>query len=133
MSMKDAEPATASRTTRVLAAEDEFLVGVQLEEDLRAAGYMVFGPFSTLEAAVRASRRERFDVAVLDINLKGEKVYPLADELLARGIPLILMSGYVATDLPERFRSSSLIAKPHDPIVLVAEIQAAVRKARHEG
>lgn len=45
--------------------------GVQLQEDLRAAGCLVIGPFSTLEAAMQAACREEFDVALLDINLKG--------------------------------------------------------------
>jgi DNA-binding response OmpR family regulator len=57
---------------RVLIAEDEFLVGIQLEDDLRSAGCSVAGPFSTLEMATRAARHERFDVAILDINLNGD-------------------------------------------------------------
>ena len=114
---------------RVLIAEDEFLVGVQLEEDLRSAGCSIVGPFSTLEAATRASRRERFDLAILDINLNGDKVYPLADELSSRGVPFIFLSGYVSAALPERFRESPQIAKPHDPAALIKEIRAAVPKA----
>ena len=117
------------RPMRVLIAEDEFLVGIQLEEDLRAAGCSIVGPFTTLEAATQASRRERFDLAVLDINLNGAAVYPLADELSARGIPFVFLSGYVATDLPERFRQSPQIVKPHDPAALIKELRTAVPKA----
>ena len=61
---------------RVLIAEDESLVGIQLEEDLRSAGCSILGPFSTLELATRASRLERFDVAILDINLNGAGFIP---------------------------------------------------------
>jgi len=114
---------------RILIAEDEFLVGVHLEEDLRSAGCSIVGPFSSLETAMRAARRERFDLAVLDINLNGTMVYPLADELSARGIPFIFLSGYIAADLPERFRQARQIAKPHDPAVLIEEIRAAAPKA----
>ena len=114
---------------RILIAEDEFLVGLQLEEDLRSAGCSIIGPFSSLEKATRASRRERFDLAVLDINLNGDRVYPLADELSARGVPFIFLSGYIASDLPERFRRLPRIAKPHDPVALLKEIRAAVPKA----
>lgn len=114
---------------RILIAEDEFLVGLQLEEDLRSAGCSIVGPFSTLEAATRASRREQFDLAVLDINLNGNRVYPLADELSARGIPVILLSGYLPTDLPVRFRKWPQLAKPHEPAALIKEIRAAVPEA----
>jgi DNA-binding response OmpR family regulator len=114
---------------RVLIAEDEFLVGLQLEEDLRSAGCSIVGPFSTLEKATQASRRERFDLAVLDINLNGDRVYPLADELSARGVPFIFLSGYISSDLPERYRKWPHVSKPHDPLVLLREIRAAVPKA----
>jgi DNA-binding response OmpR family regulator len=114
---------------RILVAEDEFLVGIQLEEDLRSAGCSIIGPFRMLEMATQASRRERFDLAILDVNLNGNMVYPLADELLARGVPLIFLSGYISANLPERFRQSPQIAKPHDPAALLKEVRAAVQKA----
>ena len=110
---------------RVLIAEDEFLVSIQLEEDLRSAGCSIVGPFRTVEKATRASRSERFDLAILDINLNGDRVYPLADELSARGVPFIFLSGYLSADLPERFRAWAHITKPHDPAALLKEIRAA--------
>jgi two-component system, response regulator PdtaR len=113
---------------RVLIAEDEFLVGMQLEEDLLSAGHSIVGPFSTLEKATRSSRREQFDLAILDINLNGDMVYPLADELLHRGVPFIFLSGYLPADLPEKFRESPQLMKPHDPAALVKTIQAVVHR-----
>jgi DNA-binding response OmpR family regulator len=117
--------AGALRDMRVLIAEDEFLVGIQLEADLRSAGCSTIGPFNTLQVATQASRRERFDVALLDINLNGTMVYPLADELSARGLPFVFLSGYISADLPERFRQSPQILKPHDPAALMKELRAA--------
>lgn len=114
---------------RVLIAEDEFLVGMQLEEDLRSVGCSILGPFSTLEAAMRASREEAFDLAVLDINLNGDRVYPLADELSAGGVPFIFLSGYLPADLPERFRKAPHLGKPYDPVCLIRQIRAALPKA----
>ena len=111
---------------RVLVVEDEFLVGIQLEEDLRAAGCSIVGPFVSLETATVAARSERFDLALLDINLSGDPVYPLADELSARGVPFIFLSGYLSAALPERFRGSPQIAKPHDPAALLEAIRAAL-------
>lgn len=114
---------------RILVAEDEFLVGVQLEEDLRSVGCSTVGPFTTLEMATQAARHERFDLAILDINLNGKMVYPLADELAQRGVPFIFLSGYMVADLPDRFREAPQIAKPHDPAVLTREIRKAAPKA----
>jgi len=113
---------------RVLLAEDETLVAMLLEDDLRSAGYAVVGPFMSLAKAVQASRHERFDLAVLDVNLNGEMIYPLADELCARGIPFALLSGYGPTSLPERFRTLPRISKPYDPDALLREIKRIVPK-----
>jgi CheY-like chemotaxis protein len=108
---------------RVLVAEDEFLVALLLEEELRSLGCSIVGPFTNLAMATQASRRDPFDLAILDINLSGELVYPLADELLAREVPFLLLSGYGAANLPERFRTSPRLAKPYDPAALVREIR----------
>ena len=108
---------------RILLAEDEFLVGLVLEEDLRGAGYGVVGPYTTVASALEASRRERIDLAVLDVNLAGEMIYPLADELRSRGVPFIFMSGYSEKDIPERFRATPRFDKPYDLAVLMLELR----------
>jgi len=73
---------SALRGKRVLVVEDEFLLRLELEEWLRSAGCAIIGPFSALEPArVVAARREPIDLAILDTNLNGQMVYPLADDL----------------------------------------------------
>jgi DNA-binding response OmpR family regulator len=116
--------ANRSKPARILLVEDEFFVAVMLEDDLRAAGFSTLGPFRTLASAREAACREQFNLAVLDINLNGEAVYPLADELLARGIPLLFLSGYV--ELPERFKAAPQLSKPHNPEALVKLIRRMV-------
>lgn len=103
------------KALRILVVEDDFLVGLQLEQDLDAEGHSVLGPFASLASATEAASREAFDLAILDVNLRGQPVYPLADELLARGLPVILLTGYQLSDLPERFRATPHVAKPYDP------------------
>jgi two-component system, response regulator PdtaR len=110
----------------IFVAEDEFLLAVQLEGDLRTAGNSVIGPFGTLDSALRASRDARPDVAILDVNLNGHMVYPLADEFLARAIPVILISGYDLVDLPQRFRKIPHLPKPYDPVALLELLQSVV-------
>jgi hypothetical protein len=77
---------------------------------------------------MQASRRERFDLAVIDINLNGDRVYPLADELSAREVPFIFLSGYLPANLPQRYRGRPHVTKPHDPVALIKEIRAAVHR-----
>jgi CheY-like chemotaxis protein len=110
------------RSLRILVVEDDFLVGLQLEQDLRAAGHSVLGPYGTLASATEAARRQAFDLAILDVNLRGVTVFPLADELLARNLPMILLTGYQRADLPERFRSTTHLPKPYDPSALAREL-----------
>jgi DNA-binding response OmpR family regulator len=107
---------------RVLIVEDEFLAGVMLEEDLRAAGWTTIGPYPTLSDATEAAEHQPFDVAVLDINLDGEMVYPLADQLTARGVPFIFLSGYTTRDLPERFSAVPKVSKPYSITALRREL-----------
>jgi CheY-like chemotaxis protein len=113
---------------KILIVEDEFLLAWSLEEDLRSAGHSIVGPFAELARALEAARRERFDLAILDINLNGTMVYPLADELLARGVPFLFLSGYGAKHMPERLRASPRLSKPYDPATLMAEVQKLAPK-----
>ncbi|HXV31987.1 MAG TPA: response regulator [Sinorhizobium sp.] len=109
---------------RVLVVEDEFLVALQIEDDLTAAGYTVIGPFTSLNASIIASRTESFEIATLDLNLRGEFVYPLVDELLERGVPILLLTGYAVSDLPERYRALPRLTKPFDGAALAKQIRS---------
>lgn len=128
MTQRDDEKAL--QDVRVLIVEDEFLLALLLEEDLQSHGCITIGPYNDLASATEATRRETFDLAVLDINLNGRPVFPLADELLARGRPAVLLTGYGALDLPERFRLWPRVAKPYDLAVLVREIARVAAKSR---
>jgi DNA-binding response OmpR family regulator len=108
---------------RILVVEDEFLLALSLEEELRRAGAEIAGPYNSLAAALEAARRETFDIATLDVNLAGEMVYPLADLLLAQGKTFLFLSGYVAASMPQRFQSFRRLPKPYDPEGLVAELR----------
>lgn len=99
---------------RVLVVEDEFLVALGLEDNLRSLGYAVVGPFSSLAAARTAAAVERVDAAILDVNLAGEPVYPAAAILADRGIPFIFCSGYTGSvRVPQEFADVPRVAKPY--------------------
>jgi hypothetical protein len=97
---------------RILVVEDEFLLALEVEAALTSFGCFVAGPFAKLGKALVAARAMRLDGAVLDINLNGEMVYPLAEFLDMAGVPFVFLTGYVPTDLPERFRRFRRLQKP---------------------
>jgi CheY-like chemotaxis protein len=107
----------------ILIVEDELLLALSLEEDLRDLGCAIVGPYAELDAALTAAREEAFDLAVLDVNLNGRPVFPLAEELLERGIPVLLLSGYAPSRLPETLTEVPRLAKPYDRAGLIRKVE----------
>jgi DNA-binding response OmpR family regulator len=116
-----------SATRRILLVEDEFLTAALLGDELAEAGFRIVGPFGTLASARAAAGTEDFDLALLDVNLRGELVYPLAEDLVAHGVPVVLVSGYTAADLPAALRGLPRLSKPHDSDALVRTIERELR------
>lgn len=107
---------------RVLLVEDEFLLALAVEEDLKRAGCQVVGPIGRLDRALEVVRTEALEAAIVDMNLNGIAAHPLADVLIGRHIPFLLLTGYGRADLPERLRSVPRIAKPYDPTLLLEQL-----------
>lgn len=104
---------------RVLVVEDEFLVALGLEDNLRSLGCVVVGPAANLAAALQAAAHEAVDAAILDVNLAGEPVFPAAEVLADRGIPFIFCSGYSGSGrLPHRFCDVPRVSKPYTSRVI---------------
>src|SRR5438477_10424078 len=89
---------------RVLVVEDEYLVASMLEEVLVEAGFVVVGPVPRLPEAVVAAGKLEIDVALLDVNLAGQRVFPVAEALERRAIPFIFMTGYGSHTLPPQYK-----------------------------
>jgi DNA-binding NtrC family response regulator len=101
------------RNCRVLVVEDEYLLADALAMELEDAGATAVGPVGTLEDALSAiDAGARIDGAVLDVNLRGEMVYPVADSLLERGVPFVFTTGYDSSGLPPRFEQVIRCQKP---------------------
>lgn len=97
---------------RVLVAEDEFYVANDIALWLERAGATIIGPTPTVQETLKSlSTADDIQVAILDINLNGELVFPVADELTRRAVPLIFFSGYDDVGLPERFGSAARLSK----------------------
>jgi CheY-like chemotaxis protein len=85
---------------RVLVVEDETMVAWLLEDMLADLGCAVVGPAAHVNQALAMLDAEALDAAVLDINLNGQKSYPVADALAARGVPFVFSTGYNKDSLP---------------------------------
>jgi PAS domain S-box-containing protein len=103
---------------RVMIVEDEALVAMVVTESLTNLGCSVVGPFSRCSEAIAAIDANLIDAAILDVNLDGEMVYPLADLLTHRGVPFIFVTGYGIESIDRRFTHIPVIQKPVDRHVL---------------
>jgi PAS domain S-box-containing protein len=97
---------------RIMIVEDEALVAMALRESLDEMGFSVLGPFSRIAEAMVALRNNQVDAAVLDVNLGGELVYPLADVLSAGRVPFIFVTGYGSEEVDRRFAGVPMLQKP---------------------
>ena len=97
---------------RVLVVEDEAAISMLLEDMLLDLGCEVVGPAGRLSAAGKLAETEAFDVAILDVNVAGEPVYPLADTLAAKGFTIVFSTGYGTSGIEERFRGRPVLQKP---------------------
>lgn len=116
----------------ILVVEDESLVAMDIVDCVIEAGHAVVGPIESLPDALRAAHSERFDAALLDANLAGEKVDDVALALSERDIPFAFVSGYAREKMPEGFDHVPLVAKPfqHHALIRVIEDLLAERDAR---
>jgi CheY-like chemotaxis protein len=108
--MMEASPAGAKR--RILVVEDEMLIGMLLEDMLTDMGHEVAAVVPRLKDALTAVERESFDLAVLDVHLHGESAFPVADALIAKGVPFIFATGYGERGLPDSYRGRPVLQKP---------------------
>jgi DNA-binding response OmpR family regulator len=107
---------------RLLLVEDELMVAMALEDALAEAGLVIVGPVARVSRAVALAKEQPVDVALLDINLAGERVFPVADVLAAKGVPFLFLTGYSKTSLPSEYSSRPVLSKPCDMRMLLAEI-----------
>lgn len=113
---------------RAFVVEDEPLVAMAMVRRLAELGAQSIGPFGSLAEAFEALSAE-FDVAILDVNVAGELVYPLAAALAERGKPFIFITGYEAQSIDTRFAAAPVLAKPIEDEHLVDALCQAIRGA----
>ncbi len=118
-------------TPRILVVEDEFLVAAQIEAILSGAGWRVIGSAGTLASAVTLARKSECDAAVLDVNLRGERIDEVANILSERRIPFLFVSGYGRGNLPAKFRENvEFLAKPFSDQMLLQTVGTLLRNRK---
>jgi len=106
---------TSPKRLRVLVVEDEMLLAMLVEDSLVDFGCDVVGPVARVADGVKLASSERLDGAILDINIAGSEVFPVASELARRSVPFIFISGYDLNNLPQVWRSRPALRKPFQP------------------
>ena len=110
---------------RILVVEDEALIAVMVEDMLSEMGCSVVGPAATIESALALARSEQLDGAILDVNVRGERIDPVADALAARGVPVLFATGYGEVKLASG-AVATVIDKPYTQEKLARGLAAAM-------
>ena len=110
--MAGPSPDAAPAGRRILVVEDEMLIGMLLEDMLADLGHQVVAVVPRLNEAMAAVEREAFDLAILDVHLNGQPVFPVAETLAKKGIPFAFATGYGERGLPQEYRSRPILQKP---------------------
>jgi CheY-like chemotaxis protein len=105
---------------RVLVVEDEAAISLLVEDMVDEFGSEIVGPVASVDSALDIAASAELDAALLDVNLGGAIVYPVADLLASRGVPFAFLTGYSLTSLPDRFRHVRLLTKPFNYASLAA-------------
>jgi CheY-like chemotaxis protein len=118
---------------RILVVEDEYLLARELHSSLESAGATVVGPVGSVDDALSMlDLASELDAAVLDVNLRGQKVFEFADALKERGVPFIFTTGYESSIFPERYADVPRCEKPFETEVVAYAIQETLsRKKTH--
>ena len=103
---------------RILIVEDESLVAMLLETILEDLGCETVGPAGTVTEGATLLSSQTVDAALLDVNVAGELVFPVADSLKKRGIPFVFSTGYGEGGLPEHWRGHTTIQKPFTEVAV---------------
>lgn len=109
---------------RILVVEDEYFLADEIERALKNVGVEVLGPVPSVRAALELiAVAPAPEVAVLDVNLDGELVSPVADALAARGVPFVFVSGYDEAALGKQHANALWLEKPVDAASLLRELR----------
>jgi DNA-binding response OmpR family regulator len=109
----------------ILIVEDEPLIAMMLEDFLGSLGHEVRGTCDSVQCALDEVEKGGFDLAILDVNLKGENVWPVASRLREKNVPFVIATGGHVDPPPPEFRDAPVIEKPYTVDSVTPAIDAA--------
>ena len=110
----------------VLVVEDDPMIRMLLKDMLDDLGHILAGEAGRIDEALTLARQAEFDVAILDVDLKGQPISPVVEILIARGLPFVFASGYGRLGVPEPYRSTPTLQKPFEADALEQAIKAVI-------
>ena len=114
---------------RVLVVEDEMLVLMAIEDMLADLGCTSIAAAATIERALAMIEAEPFDLAILDVNLNGQRSYPIAEALNNHGVPFAFSTGYGGHGIDEGYGNGSVLNKPYDETQLIRVLTSLLESA----
>jgi CheY-like chemotaxis protein len=108
---------------RILVVEDEVLIRMMVTEMLEELGHTIAAEAGKVDNAIDLARSANFDLAILDVNLGGEIITPVAEVIKTRGLPIIFATGYGAWGVPDEFSRYMTLQKPFELKTLGAAIE----------
>lgn len=118
---------TGSSRRSVLLVEDEVMIRMMVADMLEELGYTVAAEAGDIDEAVRLVQATEFDIAILDVNVNGKVISPVAEAVQLRGRPFVFATGYGAQGLPEKFRGRPALQKPFQMETLARAIEDALK------
>jgi CheY-like chemotaxis protein len=103
----------SARPLSVFLVEDEPMIRIMVTDMLEELGHRVVAEAGDVEEGATLAQSAHFDLAILDVNLRGKLITPVAELIKARGLPIILATGYGSEGVPEEFRDLPALAKPY--------------------
>src|SRR5215468_3233775 len=109
---------------RILIVEDNGLIALEIESVVRDSGAEVAGPVGSVRDALSLVRNGKLDCAVLDVNLGGEDVFPVAEALSRAGIPFLFLTGHTDSKVPSHYHACDILQKPFLPSKLLKALSS---------
>ena len=113
----------------VFLVEDETMIRMMVAEMLIDLGYRIAGEAGDIDEALRLAETLDFDIALLDVNVNGKVISPVAHAIAARERPFVFATGYGAQGMPEEFRGRPVLQKPFQMETLARMIETALKSA----
>ena len=111
----------------VLLVEDEVMIRMMVADMLEELGYTITGEAGDIDEGIRLVQAIDFDIAILDVNVNGKVITPVAEAVQMRGLPFVFATGYGAQGLPEKFRDRPTLKKPFQIETLARTIETVLK------